>query len=83
MTDRIDHAHEAVTHIKWAHEIQERQGELDDTVRDDALIAQAYATLALAEQQRIANLIAVLPHLEGSANDQARGQIFRALGVDQ
>lgn len=53
----IDHAAEARKHIDWAHEIQGEEGQTDRTVTDDALIAQVHATLALAEQARIANLI--------------------------
>ena len=59
MTDRIDHAAEARKHIDWAHEQQSVEGCWEDSVRDYALIAQAEATLALVEQQRIANLIAL------------------------
>ena len=59
MSDRIDHAAEARKHIDWAHEQQEQEGDTGNVVRDDALIAQAEATLALVEQQRIANLIAL------------------------
>ncbi len=58
MGERIDHAAEAVKHIEWAHDQQGTDGEFDFTVRDNALIAQAEATLALVEQQRVANLIA-------------------------
>lgn len=63
----IDHAAEAWKHIEAAHEQQEREGEYDWSIRDNALIAQAEATLALvevqeaaAEQARIANWIAYL-----------------------
>lgn len=59
MTDRIDHAAEARRHIDWAHEQQEREGDMGNAPRDAALIAQVHATLALVEQQRIANLIAL------------------------
>ena len=59
MTDRIDHAAEARKHIDWAHEEQSVEGSWEHSVRDFALIAQAEATLALVEQQQIANLIAL------------------------
>ena len=59
MTDRIDHAAEARQHIDWAHEEQSVEGSWEYSVRDYALIAQAEATLALVEQQRIANLVAL------------------------
>jgi len=55
LSDRIDHAVEARKHIEWAHLQQEQDGEYEFTVRDNALIAQAEATLALVEQQRIMN----------------------------
>lgn len=58
MTDRIDHAAEARKHIDWAHEQQEREGDTGNVPRDDALLAQVHATLALVEQQRIANILA-------------------------
>lgn len=65
MTDRIDHAAEAQRHINWAHEQQEQEGDMGNVPRDNALLAQAEATLALVEQQRIANLLAMaaMPHL--------------------
>lgn len=53
MTDRIDHASEAVNYLGAS---------TVDTYGDDdrkVAIAQVHATLALVEQQRIANLIAV------------------------
>ena len=52
MTERIDHAAEAVKHIERAHRQQVMDGEFEFTVRDNALIAQAEATLALVEQQK-------------------------------
>ena len=59
MTDRIDHAAEARKHIDWAHEQQSVEGCWEGSARDYALIAQAQATLALVEQQRLANVIAL------------------------
>lgn len=59
MTERIDHAAEARQHIDWAHEQQEHEGDMGNVPRDNALIAQSHATLALVEQQRIANRIAL------------------------
>ena len=60
MADRIDHAAEARKHIEWAHEQQGEKGRFDETVQHNATLAVAEATLALVEQQRIANLIAVI-----------------------
>lgn len=63
MTERIDHA-------SWAREyIRAAQNAFDDdvtieardepTVAENIALAQVHATLALVEQQRIANLIAL------------------------
>jgi len=68
---RVDHGAEALRHIRWAHEQQESEGDLGTVVRDDALIAQAHATLALVEQQRIANQIAYLHIAEGVRGGRA------------
>lgn len=59
MADRIDHAAEASKHIDGVHDWQSDEGITDATLIASALIAQAEATLALVEQQRIANLIAL------------------------
>lgn len=58
MSARKDHAAEARMHIDWAHDQQTRTGEFDETVQHNATLAAAEATLALVEQQRIANVIA-------------------------
>lgn len=73
MEARIDHARSAQDHIDWAHEQQAAEGQFEFTVRDNALIAQAHATLALVEQQRIANLIAMF-----HAPDDAATMLVRA-----
>lgn len=54
----MSHKDEAALHIEWAHSQQGRDGEFDFTVRDNALIANAEATLALVEAQEVANEIA-------------------------
>ena len=59
MSGRIDHAAEARKRIVWGEEWMEREGDTDVTNTVVALHAQVHATLALAEQQRIANLIAL------------------------
>lgn len=58
ITTRPDHGAEAQKHIDAAHRQQANDGEYEFSVRDNALLANAEATLALVEQQRIANLIA-------------------------
>lgn len=69
MTERIDHALEAQKRIDWANAQQEEEGQFEFSVRDNAILAQAEATLALVEQQRIANLIALVA-LSGNENVQ-------------
>ena len=46
-------------HIAWVHEWQEEEGSTDATNLASALIAQAEATLAVAEQLRVANILAL------------------------
>jgi len=58
MTDRIDPAAEARKHIGWTHDWQEREGDTGEAGLATAMIAQAEATLALVEQQRVTNLMA-------------------------
>jgi hypothetical protein len=57
MTERIDHAAEA--------------RELLENYAPDYMVAQVHATLALVEQQRIANLIAI-SQFNHVADDQTR-----------
>ena len=59
MSEWIDHAAKACLCIEWATEWQGREGSTAATENAHALIAQTHATLALVEQQRIANLIAL------------------------
>lgn len=56
---RIDHAAKAQKRIQWINEWQEREGDTAETHLADAMVAQAEATLALVEQQRIASLVAL------------------------
>lgn len=55
MTDRIDHAAKAREALAAAHEVP-AEGQVADPW---LLAAQTHATIALVEQQRIANLIAL------------------------
>lgn len=60
MTDRIDHAEEAVTWLKNAKSAQASSEPYNEQLATAyAGIAQGHATLALVEQQRIANRIAL------------------------
>ena len=58
MSKRTNHAAEAIQHIERAVRVAPG-GYTAATENTHALIAQAEATLALVEQQRIANLIAL------------------------
>lgn len=59
MSERIDHAAEAQRCIEWSRDWQLEEGCTETTGITYAILAQAEATLALVEQQRIANLIAL------------------------
>lgn len=92
MTERIDHAAEARDSISLAQ---------DDALAEEAtsithaMIANAEANLALVEQQRIANLIALHRHeveydlnqgrslLFESGTESLRPDITAALGIDE
>lgn len=76
--ERIDHAAEAVQHIEWAHEQQELDGDMGNVPRDNALLAQVHATLALVEQQRIANLIATGEHTALFGNGRVLEKVLSA-----
>lgn len=72
MTDRIDHAAEAVALLNLAVTAQ-HQGD----PRHLIAAAQAYAALALVEQQRIANLIALASSTDSiAARAQAEITLF-------
>ena len=68
MTERIDHAKIAT---QWASpEVWKQAGGVSDGVIPSMLaMAQVHATLALVEQQRIANLIALGYKYYGSQED--------------
>jgi hypothetical protein len=59
MTERTDHAAEALRNINGLHDYQSEEGISDASMLTVAIEAQAHATLALVEQQRIANRIAL------------------------
>lgn len=86
MSGRVDHMAEARKHIEWAHEQQSEEGKFEFTVRDNALIAQAEATLALVEQQRIANLVTLWVHdvvlIDDLLLDVVGDEIREALGLE-
>lgn len=55
-----DHKADALHRIEGLHDWQGREGETDTSILSVVLEAQVHATLYLAEQQRIANLIAFM-----------------------
>lgn len=59
MTVRTDHAEKARTELDFLHEWMAEEGQTDATQLASVLEAQVHATLALVEQQRVANLIAL------------------------
>lgn len=77
MTDRINHAAEALSALEGA-------GDGRNFATDAPLVALTHATLALVEQQRIANLIALaaLPKIdgfEGEAHDASTEALMGGL----
>jgi len=84
MTERTDHAAEAIRHRDYA----ESPGPGDPQLAANWLLsAQVHATLALVEQQRIANLIAIHDEefppsfLTQEEWDAVRAQIREGLGL--
>ena len=77
MRGRIDHAAEARKRIVWGEEWMEREGDTDVTNTVVAMHAQVHATLALAEQQRIATLVA----LANTDPDGLSSSAYSALAV--
>lgn len=96
MTERIDHAAESRKHIGWVHDWQTREGDTPETGTSNALIAQVHATLALVEQQRVGNMIALMASAaRGVANqthsvqdymemfNRINPQVIKALGLNE
>lgn len=81
MSARIDHAAEARKHIDWAHEQQAVAGEFDESVQHNATLAVAEATLALVEQQRLANVIAFTVGSGYSASSAVLDEIAAGIGM--
>lgn len=80
----MNHAQQAEDHIDWVHQWQEIEGSTDATEIAGAILAQVHATLALAEQQRIANLIALLQYtgrIPEAAAHEIQDELFAAGGA--
>lgn len=69
MSKRIDHVSKALRSIEGLHDYQAEEGMTGESMLTVALEAQAHATLALVEQQRIANLIAARAQSESPRID--------------
>jgi len=86
-----DHKAEALAWIRGMDEIIEEEGMTDATLVASPVNAQVHATLYLAEQQRIANLIALATaddmtdpltnKWESGLWETARTQIIEGLGL--
>jgi len=72
MSDRIDHAAEARRNVEGLHDYQSEAGMTEASMLTVAIEAQAHATLALVEQQRIANDIAYVMLLEAQYAEAAK-----------
>ena len=76
MNERINHAARARIERDALNDVLADEGITDASIVATAILVQVHATLALAEQQRIANLIALW-----SVNDTSYGATaFEALG---
>lgn len=73
MNNRIDHAAEAVTCLKQAH------GKYTEQAQVLMAQAQVHATIALVEQQRLANLTTLATLPSDSLSDDLREGAVRAL----
>lgn len=92
MTDRIDHvgwARAFVSNAEDAFDPNETGSRDSATVAENLAFAQVHATLALVEQQRIANVIAVGAHWQDTGHPALdamipvlRDDIAAALGLD-
>lgn len=78
---RIDHASEARRNIDGLHDYQSEAGMTEASMLTVAIEAQAHATLALVEQQRIANLIAWTVGSGYSAAPEIAAEIVAALHI--
>jgi hypothetical protein len=79
---RIDHAEKARMELDFLHEWMSEEGQTDATQLASVLEAQVHATLALADEQRIANLIAFAAEKgETAVGNAARRQAGVALGL--
>jgi hypothetical protein len=84
MSERIDHAAEAVLCVKSSHRQREDGVAPEEAIRAglDMLQAQVHATLALAEQQRIANLLTLTEHKIRDVNGDVVIRTVTASAID-
>ena len=97
MTERFDHAAEARLRILDAeYEYTRDGGPIRENVSDWLALAQVHATLALAEQQRVGNMIALMASAARGVADQIHSvqdymemfnrlnpQVIKALGLNE
>jgi hypothetical protein len=79
----LDHIGKALRNVEGLHDYQSEEGISDESMLTVAIEAQVHATLALAEQQRIANLIAFQRSFPNSpkATEAIRAEIERGVGL--
>lgn len=82
-TSSLDHEAESQRCLEGVHDWQAEQGITDETMITVTLEAQVHATLALVEQQRIANLIAYQNSFPVSQKvaDAIRAEVERGVGL--
>lgn len=81
--DRVDHAAHARRLMDLAGEGYVAHEDWTETTALMATLdAQTHATLALADQQEVANLIAFLDHVDGEQHEALTGALKMLLGID-
>ena len=81
MTEQVDHKHKALARIKASTTLTKAQPmEIYELARIELAEAQVQATLALAEQQRIANLIALGMYENADGSRPAQSAVAEPTG---
>ena len=73
MTERIDHAAEAMNCVEYANSPKPGSPEVAANIMAQAAV---HATLALVEQQRIANLLRVQESLSSNGNYELASELW-------
>lgn len=82
MNERINHAARAVIERDALNDVLSDEGITDASIVATAILVQVHATLALAEQQRIANLIAYVNKWTDGELLDVDAEIRKALGIE-